>query len=84
VLCVRVYVGRAAPAEGPLLVDYKEHHTDVSVHFDVELVPGKLAGLAVAAGGLEAKLKLNSKISTGLPAEQLSQLMIRSDLKTKN
>eukprot|EP00775_Hariotina_reticulata_P006914 gene6914-7130_t len=55
----------AAPSEGPLLVDYKEHHTDVSVHFDVELVPGKLAGLVAAAGGLQAKLKLNSKISTG-------------------
>ncbi|WIA35043.1 hypothetical protein OEZ86_003534 [Tetradesmus obliquus] len=54
-----------APGEGPLLADYKEHHTDVSVHFDVDLVPGKLAALAAAAGGLEAKFKLSSKISTG-------------------
>jgi hypothetical protein len=55
----------AAPGEGPLLTDYKEHHTDVSVHFDVDLVPGKLAALQAAAGGLEAKFKLSSKISTG-------------------
>jgi hypothetical protein len=38
----------------------------VSVHFDVDLVPGKLAALQAAAGGLEAKFKLNSKISTGV------------------
>jgi hypothetical protein len=56
---------RPAPGEGPLLADYKEHHTDVSVHFDVDLVPGKLAALQAAAGGLETKFKLSSKISTG-------------------
>jgi hypothetical protein len=54
-----------AAGEGPLLADYKEHHTDVSVHFDVDLVPGKLAALSAAAGGLETKFKLSSKISTG-------------------
>jgi hypothetical protein len=57
---------QAAAGEGPLLADYKEHHTDVSVHFDVDLVPGKLAALTAAAGGLEAKFKLSSKISTGV------------------
>lgn len=55
----------AAPGEGPLLADYKEHHTDVSVHFAIDVVPGKLGQLQAAAGGLEAKFKLNSKISTG-------------------
>jgi hypothetical protein len=53
-----------AAAEGPLLADYKEHHTDVSVHFEVEVVPGKLSNL-LASNGLETKLKLASKISTG-------------------
>ncbi|KAF6262252.1 DNA topoisomerase [Scenedesmus sp. NREL 46B-D3] len=57
--------GGPASGEGPLLADYKEHHTDVSVHFDVDLVPGKLAALQAGPGGLETKFKLNSKISTG-------------------
>jgi hypothetical protein len=41
-----------------------EHHTDVSVHFDLQLVPGKLEALQ-ASGALDTKLKLTSKISTG-------------------
>eukprot|EP00879_Flechtneria_rotunda_P032639 GHRR01035889.1.p1 GENE.GHRR01035889.1~~GHRR01035889.1.p1 ORF type:complete len:230 (+),score=83.06 GHRR01035889.1:563-1252(+) len=55
----------AALGEGPLLADYKEHHTDEDVHFDLELVPGKMAACLATAGGLEAKFKLASKISTG-------------------
>lgn len=54
------------PSEGPLLADYREHHTDVSVHFDIDLVPGKLTSITATAGGLETKFKLNSKISTGV------------------
>eukprot|EP00879_Flechtneria_rotunda_P031073 GHRR01033916.1.p1 GENE.GHRR01033916.1~~GHRR01033916.1.p1 ORF type:complete len:132 (+),score=30.55 GHRR01033916.1:192-587(+) len=57
----------AALGEGPLLADYKEHHTDEDVHFDLELVPGKMAACLATAGGLEAKFKLASKISTGQP-----------------
>lgn len=55
----------APPSEGPLLADYREHSTDVSVHFDLELVPGKLGACMAAAGGLHGKFKLASKISTG-------------------
>jgi hypothetical protein len=62
----------AAPAapcsEGPLLADYREHHTDVSVHFECDLVPGKLAAAAAGAGGLPGKFKLASRISTGAHA----------------
>lgn len=43
--------------------DYKEHHTDATVHFEVELVAGKMAQCMEA--GLENKFKLTSKISTG-------------------
>jgi hypothetical protein len=46
-----------------VLSDYKEHHTDVTVHFNLDVVPGKMEGLL--AGGLESKFKLVSKISTG-------------------
>lgn len=64
-----VHASGAGPSggggEGPLLADYREHHTDVSVHFDVELVPGKMAAALAAPGGLAAKFKLASKISTG-------------------
>jgi DNA topoisomerase-2 len=56
----------ASPAEGPLLSDYREHSTDVSVHFDLELVAGKMNSCLATAGGLPAKFKLNSKISTGV------------------
>jgi len=56
----------AGPAgEGPLLSDYREHSTDVSVHFDLELVAGKMGGCLAATGGLHGKFKLASKISTG-------------------
>lgn len=55
----------AASGEGPLLSDYREHSTDVSVHFDLELVAGKMAACLGTAGGLPAKFKLNTKISTG-------------------
>ena len=31
----------------PLLAEYKEHHTDMSVHFIVEVLPGKMPELQV-------------------------------------
>ena len=52
-------------AEGPLLADYREHSTDMTVHFDLELVPGKMPACLGAPGGLHGKFKLASKISTG-------------------
>ena len=74
-LCLSCPIDKAA--EGPLLADYREHHTDVSVHFDIDLVPGKLASLTASAGGLETKFKLNSKISTGvLPASEYIHLQL--------
>ncbi|KIY93608.1 DNA topoisomerase II [Monoraphidium neglectum] len=54
--------GASAGGE-PLLLDYKEHHTDTTVHFSCDVVPAKMPDLMAA--GLEAKLKLSSKISTG-------------------
>lgn len=44
--------GMARPkdkAEAPFITDYREHHTDTSVHFEVEMPPEKLAE-ALAAG----------------------------------
>lgn len=49
--------------EQPLLVEYKEHHTDVTVDFRLEVLPDKMA--ECLAGGLEAKFKLTTKFSTG-------------------
>jgi hypothetical protein len=59
-------VPTAPSGEGPLLADYREHSTDVSVHFDLELVAGKMAACSSAAGGLMTKFKLASRISTGV------------------
>lgn len=47
----------------PLVADYKEHHTDATVHFSLDLVPGRVAD--VEAQGLHAALKLTTKVSTG-------------------
>lgn len=47
------------------MTDYREHSTDVSVHFDLELVAGKMNNCLATPGGLPAKFKLNTKISTG-------------------
>lgn len=44
--------GMARPkdkADVPFIADYKEHHTDTTVHFNLELTPDRLAE-AVAAG----------------------------------
>jgi hypothetical protein len=38
----------------------------VSVHFDLELVAGKMATCSNAPGGLVNKFKLASRISTGV------------------
>uniref|UniRef100_A0A7S3VQX9 DNA topoisomerase 2 n=1 Tax=Dunaliella tertiolecta TaxID=3047 RepID=A0A7S3VQX9_DUNTE len=48
--------------EGPSLIDYKEYHTDVSVRFQLELTPEKMAEWEAA--GIESKLKLTSKFAT--------------------
>jgi hypothetical protein len=48
--------------QAPALVDYKEHHTDVSVRFQLEVIPEKL--VEWQAAGLEARLKLSSKFAT--------------------
>ncbi|KAJ9529194.1 hypothetical protein QJQ45_007900 [Haematococcus lacustris] len=49
--------------EAPLLAEYKEHHTDVTVHFILEVLPEKMPEMA--ATGVESKLKLSTKFSTG-------------------
>eukprot|EP00983_Pelagomonas_calceolata_P087399 1156951-Pelagomonas_calceolata.AAC.6 len=49
-------------ARGPSLIDYKEYHTDVSVRFQLELTPEKMAEWEAA--GIESKLKLTSKFAT--------------------
>eukprot|EP00967_Tisochrysis_lutea_P113961 scaffold181272_cov17-Tisochrysis_lutea.AAC.1 len=48
--------------QGPSLIDYKEYHTDVSVRFQLELTPEKMAEWEAA--GIESKLKLTSKFAT--------------------
>ncbi|EFJ45103.1 hypothetical protein VOLCADRAFT_94598 [Volvox carteri f. nagariensis] len=50
--------------EAPLIADYHEHHSDSNVHFVVELLPGKLDELLATPGGLEAKFKLQAKVTT--------------------
>jgi len=47
---------------GPFVKDYKEYHTDTTVKFVVEFLPGKLAELE-ASGDLETVMKLNVSIS---------------------
>ncbi|GAX77591.1 hypothetical protein CEUSTIGMA_g5035.t1 [Chlamydomonas eustigma] len=49
-------------AEVPLLIDYKEAHTDQKVHFIIELAPNKMQECLTE--GLMSKFKLNSKFST--------------------
>lgn len=50
--------------EAPLLVDYREHHSDSNVHFVLQFAPGKLEEVMAAPGGLEARLKLTTKMAT--------------------
>ena len=45
----------------PFIVDYKEHHTDTSVHFVIKMTPEKMKEALDA--GLYNKFKLTSKIS---------------------
>ena len=45
----------------PFIVDYKEHHTDTSVHFVIKMTPEKMKEAIDA--GLYSKFKLTSKIS---------------------
>lgn len=45
----------------PFISDYKEHHTDASVHFVVTLPEGKMR--EALSAGLHSKFKLTSKIS---------------------
>lgn len=57
----------------PILADYKENHTDKSVHFTLQLAEGKMQELLGA--GLESKFKLTTKLSTG---EQFDSLQLCS------
>ena len=50
--------------EAPIISDYREHHSDSNVHFVVEFLPGKLDELMATPGALEAKFKLQTKMST--------------------
>ncbi len=50
-------------ATAALLADYKENHTDKSVHFTLQMAEGKMP--EVLSAGLYVKLKLTSKISIG-------------------
>jgi DNA topoisomerase-2 len=45
----------------PFIIDYKEHHTDTSVHFVINMSPEKMKEALDA--GLYAKFKLTSKLS---------------------
>ena len=47
----------------PLITDYKEYHTDVSVRFVIKMTPQKLQEAMEA--GLHSKFKLTTKISIG-------------------
>lgn len=49
--------------EVPLLLDYKEHHTDANVDFTLSLNPSKAAELL--GGDVYGRLKLTTKISCG-------------------
>lgn len=46
----------------PFITDYKEHHTDATVHFIVKMTPEKMA--QAQKEGIEKKFKLTSKVST--------------------
>ena len=46
----------------PFITDYKEHHTDATVHFVVKMTAEKMA--AAQKEGIEKKFKLTSKVST--------------------
>ena len=46
----------------PFITDYKEHHTDTTVHFVVTMTPEKMA--QAQKEGIEKKFKLSSKVST--------------------
>jgi DNA topoisomerase-2 len=48
--------------QAPLVLNYDQHHTDLDVHFSVDIVPDKFN--EVLAAGLEAKFKLTSRFST--------------------
>ena len=50
--------------EVPLLLDYKEHHTDANVDFVLSLNPAKAAELL--GGDVYGRLKLTTKISCGV------------------
>ena len=46
----------------PFITDYKEHHTDATVHFVVKMTPEKME--QARKEGIEKKFKLISKVST--------------------
>ena len=48
--------------QAPSIIEYKEYHTDVSVRFQIEVAPERMAEWQAA--GLESKLKLTSKFAT--------------------
>lgn len=50
-------------SKAPFIKDYREYHTDTSVHFIVSLSANNLA--AAEAEGIEKKFKLTTTISTG-------------------
>ena len=50
-----------------MLSDYREHHTDMDVHFSLQLAEGQMA--PALAAGLLNKFKLSSKISIGASPE---------------
>ena len=49
--------------EKPFITDYKEYHTDTSVHFVITMPPENLAAAQAAPGGIEKKFKLSTKVS---------------------
>ncbi|MEW5304966.1 MAG: hypothetical protein WDW36_007539 [Sanguina aurantia] len=53
-----------AKDETPSVVDYREHHSDANVHFEIHMAPGKMAEALAVAGGLEARFKLVTKFAT--------------------
>lgn len=58
------YLEELAKSEGkkdPFIIDYKEHHTDTSVHFVIKMTPEKMKEALDV--GLYTKFKLTSKIS---------------------
>lgn len=57
----------------PLLSDYREHHTDMDVHFSMQLLDGVMA--AALAEGLHKKFKLGSKLAISAPPLGLPHLL---------